>query len=225
MDVTSNLTTACSDPINDAAWQDLHIKLRAFALRQVYAYALPSWRGQEEDIAADIVQETTRRVVERMRKAERGEAAPVQAPTHMMFVIAANYCHDLWRRERRIVRLSTCNCASGEEVIQDDRLNFSEEATENAYREELFSRLAHEIARFPKKQRQALLVDLANRMHFGSRPTPLQDAFLHAGIQLQEYQLPPSANATERGKLISLQNHAYRRIAKLPCVQDYVSAP
>ncbi|MDQ2714438.1 MAG: hypothetical protein M3Z08_05980 [Chloroflexota bacterium] len=224
MDITSNVTMACSELINDVAWPDLYVKLRAFALRQVYSYALPTWRGQEEDLAADIVQEASRRAVERMRKAERGEAAPVQAPTHMLFVIVANHCHDLWRRERRLVRLSTYNYSCVEEVIRDERSNFSEEATENAYRAELFSRLAHEIARFPKKQRLALLVDLANRMHFGNHPTPLQDAFLHEGIQLQEYQLPPSASATERGKLISLQNHAYRRIAKLPCVQEYVSA-
>ena len=47
-------------------------------------------------------------------------------------------------------------------------------ATEKVYQQELFSVLADEINRFPRKQRTVLLIDLAQRMSFDTEPVPLQ---------------------------------------------------
>jgi hypothetical protein len=91
------------------------------------------------------------------------------------------------------------------------------------YNEGLFRLLAQEIANFPKKQRRALLIDLANRTHYDEELMPLQEAFLAVGIDLREYQhlLPDSAR--ERCRHSSLLCHAYKRVAHLPRVQEYVS--
>ena len=126
------------------------------------------------------------------------------------------------RHDARISRIPEGEEA-GEQPL-DDTESTEERATENAYREVLFTEIAMEIAHFPAKQRQALLIDLANHMSFELQSTPLQKAFLKAGIQLQEYQhLLPVTN-DERNKYTSLLAHAYKRVATLACAQDYVSA-
>ena len=48
----------------------------------------------------------------------------------------------------------------------------------NIYQEGLFKLVAREVNAFPDKQRQAILIDLANCMSFDTQLTPLQKAFL-----------------------------------------------
>ena len=145
----------------------------------------------------DSVQETMRRMIERARRAERGEAEPIYSLKHMATVTAQNYCKDLRRAERRRV---TYRPRSGPapRAGEDEHLHPLEEVTERTYQESLFLTIAHEVARFPVKQRRALLIDLANRMSFDASPTPLQKAFLREGIQLKAYQQLLPKNAPER---------------------------
>ena len=65
-------------PVSDAetfdlnsenTWIKLYPTLEALARCFVYSMHVPSWRGQENDIVADIVQETWRRLIERSLKA------------------------------------------------------------------------------------------------------------------------------------------------------------
>jgi hypothetical protein len=63
-----------------------------------------------------------------------------------------------------------------------------------------------------QKQRIALLIDLANRMDFDVRPTPLQKAFLEVGIRLQDYQQPIPKVPVERSRHASNTSLAYKRI-------------
>jgi DNA-directed RNA polymerase specialized sigma24 family protein len=209
---------------SEATWSSLCASLRALARYLVYSFNIPSWRGQEEDIVEDIVQEAVRRFIERVLKAECGEVGPIHSPKQMMMTIAQNYCKDLRRSERRLLHMPSQDYASQILVDVDEQANTFDAATENVYQEKLFVLLAHEIANFPDKQRKALLIDLANRMSFDTGPTPLQKAFLEEGIQLQQYQQPLPANPKERSRHISLLSYAYRRIAHLPCVQEYISA-
>src|SRR5947209_12441629 len=58
-------------------WDTLYPSLQSLARYLVYALRIPVWRGQEEDMIEDIVQETARRLLERVRKAECGEAEPI----------------------------------------------------------------------------------------------------------------------------------------------------
>jgi DNA-directed RNA polymerase specialized sigma24 family protein len=192
----------------------------------VYSFRVPSWRGQEEEIIEDILQETTRRIIERAQKAEAGEALPIYQLEHMVVVTAHNYCKDLRRRDHRIVRLlADMSIPIGEHVMGKlYQICSLDDATEQAYQEELFTLLAREIAIFPCKQRTALLIDLANHMSFGERPTPLQKAFLIQGIHLEEYRQPLSNNQKERSRHAALLCYAYKRITQLSIVREYMTA-
>lgn len=222
----TNAITFCSENSKrerEATWDSLCASLRIRARYLVYSFRVPSWRGQEEDIIEDIVQETVHRLIERARKAEGGETDPIYSPKYML-TIAQNYCKDLRRSERRLLHLPSQDCVSQILVNIDGQANTLDAATENVYQEKLFVLLAHEIANFPDKQRKALLIDLANRMSFDTKRTPLQMAFLEEGIQLQQYQQPLPANPEELSRHRSLLSYAYRRIAHLPCIQEYILA-
>src|SRR5205085_2521128 len=93
------------DPGGDIPWRELYSSLCSLAMYLVYSFSVPAWLGQENDIIEDVVQETVRRIVERSRKVERGEATPVRSLEVMMMVIASNYCKDMRRRDHRLIRM------------------------------------------------------------------------------------------------------------------------
>jgi len=217
------LYTDTVDLSSELVWKNLYLSLGSFARSLVYSFGVPSWKGQEEDIIADIVQETMRRLLELSQKAERGEANPIRSLNQLMRIIAQNYCKDLRRHDRRMLRVPDQNYAHPIYASMDDQIHLLESVTERVYQESLFKLLAHEIANFPDKQRRALLIDLANRACFDTQPTSLQRAFLEEGIRLEHYRQPLPADPQGRSRHVSLLNHAYKRVAHLPCVQEYVA--
>jgi DNA-directed RNA polymerase specialized sigma24 family protein len=221
-----NPSVPAYDAKSSSTWQALYPSLRALISRQVYSFRLSSWRGQENEIVEDILQETARRIIEYAQKAEKGEALPIGLFEHLVIVTACNYCKDMRRRDRRFKRLAAdTSIVVGESAMSSlDQTQWSEEAVELVYQEELFTLLAHEIVAFPNKQRNALLVDLANRMSFDEQPTPLQKAFLQVGIHLEHYQQPLPDDLRERSKYAALLYYAYKRVAQLACIQKYGSA-
>jgi DNA-directed RNA polymerase specialized sigma24 family protein len=219
--VTSNIDSF--DLNSEVTWDNLYASVRSLARYLVYSFTVPSWRGQEEDILEDIVQETARRLIERVRKAERGEAEPVYSLKQMMIVIAQNYCKDLRRSDRRLLHMSPRNGGAETVASADEQALALDAVTEKVYQEWLFMLVAYEIANFPDKQRKALLTDLANRMSFETQPTPLQKAFLEAGIRLEQYRQPLPTSPQERSRHASILNYAYRRVAHLRCIQEYTS--
>ncbi len=145
---------------------------------------------------------------------------------HMVMVIARNCCKDMRRHDCRFTRLvGVSSYVIGESTRCDlDQTLISEVATDQVYQEELFEILAEEIVTFPSKQRQALLIDLANRMSFEEQPTPLQKAFLQVGIRLEEYQQPIPDDFKTRSKYTALLYYAYKRVAQLVRIQEYTAA-
>ena len=208
---------------SEITWQQLIHTLGSFARSLVYSYRVPSWRGQEEDIAEDIVQETLRRLLERAQKACRGEADPIQSLHHMTTIIAQNYCRDIRRRDRRLVPMQQDEYVWDTRERKGDQPSIFDAICEGVDHELLLAQIAWEIASFPKKQRKALLIDLANRMYFDIRLTPLQKAFQDAGIQIEMYRQPLPDDIREHNQHTSLLSHAYKRIAQLPCVQAYMA--
>jgi DNA-directed RNA polymerase specialized sigma24 family protein len=209
---------------SDTHWQDIYMMLRPLAKHIVYTYRIPAWRGQENDVAEDIVQETTRKLFEYEQRVARREASPIQALLPMVRVMAYNYGKDVRRRDQRVTHIETEDEGIEHVFFRNDEMSMEESATENAYHEMLFTDMAHEIARFPSKQRQALLIDLATHMSFEQQPTPLQKAFLKVGIRLQEYQNLLPTTPEERNRYTSLLAHAYRRVSALACASKYVDA-
>ena len=202
---------------NEIFWQKLYSLLRPLVKRWVYSSHVPSWKGQEDDVVDDIVQEAITRLFQYSQRAERGEVVPIETIEHMIKVVALNYCRDLKRRERRLLRSTTNEWSYGEHVDSTNTVDPAEIAIDKAFQEWLFERLSLEIVRFPKKQRNALLIDLAYRMHFAARPTSLQRAFLRRGIRLQDFRAPAPKNPLERGRHAANLNLAYKRVANF-CV-------
>ncbi len=214
-DISSNITL-----------EELYTELRALVRYLVGCARVPSWEGQQSDIVEDVVQETMRRLLERVRKGESGEKPPVQSLKHMMLAIAHNYYRDLQRHDCRLSRWQTSEAApspSRSSIGSSEPVPLLDVVTETVYHERLFGLVAQEIGQFPNKQRTALLVDLANLMHFDEAPTPLQTAFSRAGIQLQQYQQPLPEDPRDRSRHTSLLSHAYKRVAHLPSVEEYIT--
>ncbi len=212
---TSLCQRATSDVSNEFNWVELYPRLQALARKLVYNYRIPCWRGQEQDVAEDVTQETAKRLVERLQKTARGEAAPIDTPEQLMATIAHNYVIDLVRREQRLVHLPADELVYALKHTSSDCVQMDEQATENIYDEWLFLQLAYEIARFPAKQRQAILIDLANRTCFDDPKSPLRASFLAVGIDLRDYQQPLSSDPVERSQHASLLYCAYKRLAGL----------
>lgn len=220
---SADLLAETFDLESEITWQQLIHTLGSFARSLVYSYRVPSWRGQEEDIAEDIVQETFRRIIERTQKARRGEADPIHSIQHMTTIIAQNYCRDLRRRDRRFVPMQQDEYAWDVRERTGNHPPIFDATCEGVDHELLLAQIAGEIANFPKKQRKALLIDLANLMYFDTRLTPLQKAFQEAGIQIEMYRQPLPEEIREHNQHTSLLSHAYKRVAKLPCVQAYMA--
>lgn len=201
------------------SWEALYKLLWHLVKVWVYSARISSWRGQEEEIIEDIVHETIARVYERVQKAERGEANPVNSIENLSKAVARNYLIDLIRKDHRLVRLTQDSHLPG---IEHNWIDVSEKVHEAVFRESLFKKLAPEIIKFPKKQKQALLAGLANDIDF-SMSSPLQRAFLALGIKLQDYRQPLPDNPAERNRYASLLSIARKRMANLPCVKEYMS--
>lgn len=207
------------EQVDDVNWREYSPWLLSVAKRFVYLYRIPCWYGQEEDIAQDVAQETMFRMIKRIRQSQQGTALPIHSLKHMAMTIARNYTLDLRRHDSRVVRLSH-SAAMEAELSACDHESPAERAVQQMFDEWLFLQIAREINRLPRKQRYAILIDLANRMSFDSQPTPFQMAFLTEGISLQDYQRLPSENALERARHSSLLSLAYKRITRLPIAQD-----
>lgn len=197
--------------ISEEAWSEAYNQLQAYVSRLVHRLQVPNWRGQEDDVAWDIVQESMRRFVEYTQQAERNEREPVRSMIALLKIIARNYCSDLRRREWRLQREDATLLRD----LNNDAMSFSEVAIENAYRARIFRTLAREIAAFPQKQQKSLLNDLALCMAFEDDPTPLDLAFQAEGISLKEYRVARAADPIQRSRDASLRNYAYKRLGAL----------
>lgn len=213
--VLNNNVPFTDDWRDEQTWVNLINLLRVRTRRLVYSARVVSWRGQEEDIIEDVVQETIRRIFERYQRAERGEALPIYSPEHMAVRIARNYLMDMRRHDCRLQRISS-ECSYLEEACSPgDGLNSFEMALEHVMQEELFAQLAHVIVLFPEKRRTALLIDLANRMCLHVELTPLQKAFLAEGIDFQAYQQALPTDSAGRARHSALMNLAYKQITMI----------
>ncbi len=209
---------------SDESLSKLYHATRPRVKRIVHLCGIIGWRGQEYDVVEDHVQEAVIRTWEFSQQAARGETRPLAYPEAMCMTIARHYSIDRMRQSNRFVRLEQNNCASEEWIVRKHQIDPLEEVVDQAYEESLLLMLPAIIIEFPSKQRRALLIDLANRMDFDEEPSPLQRAFLEVGIQLQDYQQALPEDPVELSRHRSLVSIAYKRIANLACVKQYIAA-
>jgi len=196
---------------SDAFWHNLYSSLRPFVKKLVYSSGISSWRGQEEDLVEDIVQETIVRVLKVFRRAENGKYTQIVSPNALSIVIARHYYEDLRRRDKRLLRSPTNEHLWEVSGFRQAYVDPSELALNNIFLEWIYVKFSIEAVKFSQKQRIALLIDLANHMDFTLVPTPLQKAFLEVGIQLQEYQQPLPRDPVERSRIAANISLAYKR--------------
>lgn len=208
----STCKASTCDLCSDTIWTTLYPLLLSLVKR--WTYNTRVFRGQENDVAWDVVQVAIRKTFEYALKARR-EGIPIVSLKRLSITIAKNYYRDLLRRDSRLVRFTSDEDTDDEQSLLDNLVDLSETAFDKVYEEWLFARLAKEIACLPGKTRIALLTDLANRMSFLGEPTPLQRAFLDVGIFLQEYQRPLPEDPAARSRHAALLGIAYKRLRKL----------
>ena len=206
------------DLCSDTTWQKLSLLLRPLIKHWVYCSHVSSWKGQELDIVEDILQESLFRIFKYAKKAECGEVPPIEMLEHISMVIAHNCCKDMRRKDQRLTRLSLDEQMFVRQVVMPNRSEVSEIALDNLFREWLYIKVSQDIVKFPEKQRRALLVDLANMMHFDEEPTLLQQAFLKQKIRLQDYQQSLPMNSVDRSRHASLLSVALKRVGKFKYV-------
>jgi RNA polymerase sigma factor (sigma-70 family) len=194
-------------PDNEAMWQELLYFLYAYARRLIHATHVESWQGQKADLVEDIVQETVLRILERTRHTGCRALPPIHSLKGFTTIVARHYCIDLQRHDSRLRRITQHTAEPAEQT------NLFALVTERLSQEELFTRLVHHVAHFPRKQREALLIDLAKHLHF-AEASALQKAFLAQGIDLRTYQRPLPDDPLERTRHIALVSVAYKRVAR-----------
>jgi DNA-directed RNA polymerase specialized sigma24 family protein len=203
------------------AWEKQVSVLRKLVKGWVYSASIPAWRGEEEEVVNELVQEAICRLLERMRKAERQEAEPVNSPDFLSRVIVRHLFIDRVRKEKRLTPLSQLTYASGDDVFAIELADSSEEVQERVMQEALFNELAAEIAKLPRRQKWALLVDIANRTQYDGNDTLLKQALLKAGIHLESY-LKVQMVGKERSQFASLLCLSYKKIASLNSMKRYI---
>jgi DNA-directed RNA polymerase specialized sigma24 family protein len=194
-------------------WSELQNWLKPYVLSWIFAERLPTWRCQEYEIADDVLQETSIRILRYLRPALDGDAHAIQSVEHFSLAVAHNVIRDLARRQRRLVRL-TPSSSPFEYEKAGDTLDFSELALEQLLLEDLFLELAHIINEFPPMQRRAILTDLAKYEDCDEESRLLLAAFLKLDINLRDYRRPRALDTVERNKQASLLSIAYKRLRR-----------
>ena len=221
----SSPVSVTSDLYSDTHWTSLYSLLLPLVKRWVYSSKTYAWIGQETDIAWDIVQAAIQRTFEYALNAQ-SDGIAVTSLEHLSIRIAKNYYRDQWRKDRRIVRFDQQDFSLESQFGLYNEVHPSELALNIVYLSWFFIQVANLVITFPARTRTALLIDLASRMHFDDKEiTPLQQAFLLAGIRLQDYvDLLPN-DPLAKSRYASLLSLAYKRLAKEICLdqQDSVA--
>src|SRR5260370_22405480 len=206
---------------SDANWHTLYRQLTVIVTRWVRSTNLPTWKAQREDIIDEIVQETMMRVLKRIRRGESGELSPVFSVEGLCVRIAYNIFIDMVRHDRRLVPIASESWDDVPYDVPDYGEDYSEVAVENVYTASLFRQVAAAIQAFPSKLRAALIIDLVSRMSFNGEATPLQQALLNAGVDLEQYRGRRSSDPAARSRQTSLASLGYKKIGTLACIQEH----
>lgn len=118
---------------NDDLWAKLYRLLLPKVKGWTYNSDVCAWRGQEYDVAWDIVLTAIERTLAYIKNA-RQQGVAVHSPEHLSVVIAKNYYRDCRRQEQRLQRFSTNDVEPDEQLLYNQS-DHSEEASEKVYEE------------------------------------------------------------------------------------------
>lgn len=196
---------------DNALWERLYRFLTPLVRNWAYHSGVSAWKGQEYDVAEDILQMALYKIVKYLDHARR-YSIPIYSLEHLSSVVAKNCFLDVRRRDRRLQRMADDDVES---TLPDRWFDPAQEAEERIYHEELLRISARIIATFSPKIRHAILADLANHTSVAEKtPTFLQRAFLDVGIVLQMYRGPLPVDKVARSNQAALRSLAYKCLAR-----------
>lgn len=207
---------------DDSSWTELYSRLTFQVRGWVYGSHISYWQGQKDEATDDIVSESIKRVIERLKDANAGIADPIVSIYHFARQVAYNYFIDLVRKDGRTVRFSQITAEHEDTTIGLILADIEENTLNVVYYEQFFKLIAREVNTFPKKQKEAMLRDHARRVICMIDPTALLLAYQSVGIQLMDYRNYAPANDVERRRHSSILHCAYRRLSRCPFVQQYI---
>lgn len=201
-------------PKDEQTWYDLYTYLRSLVRGWVFYAHVVIWYGQQEEIVEEIVQETVMSVFEYTLRSHRNEGPPVVYLKAFSRITAYHLFIDLIRKEKRLVPLFSGNSAYEGGIARDELPDVEELAVDHLVFEETVGLAAELITRFPNKQREALLRDLADAAAFAETPSLLERKLAEQGIQLRNYAGQQSDDSQERSRQTSLRWHGYKRLRR-----------
>ncbi len=217
--------------LSEQQWKDLERRLFARTFHFIHRLQVPAWRGQEEDLAHDIVQTTLERAIIRLRQAAAGEATPIASLPGFCWTTAHNHCLDLKRHEQRLIRLYTYTDQPRWDLEEQLSAGYDPigDIIEQIAQTSSLAVVAHLIVTLPNGQRTALLINLAylSFPYFSNEQTPLETALRHVGITLRDYVSMYPVDAKQKNRYASSLSLAYkklRHLAKsLACSESFVA--
>ena len=198
---------------DDLVWTELYTSLNPHVKKSVNGAGIKSWRGQERELAEDVLQEAVIRTFLQTQKAVRGEAAPIVSLFHFSKKVATNHIYDVARKDFRLIRPAN-DITVQEKMVADNWTDSTEEILNDIENAFLFALIAQIIVDFPVKQRNALLIDLAKLSPVDDLCSPLQQALKKVGIRLDTYRNLAPKTSLERGRHAALLSIAYKRVKK-----------
>jgi DNA-directed RNA polymerase specialized sigma24 family protein len=200
------------EPDGELIWSRLRMWLLPHVVAWTYSSHVVIWYGQQWDIAEEIVQEAIMRTFECVQRAMRNEGPPVICPEAFCYKIAQHLFLDRLRKEQRLMHFVFSNDAGRTCAIKDEQANAAELAVDHLSNVETIINAVRSIVRFPDKQREAMLIAMANAIDLDMSPSFLEQALAEYGTQLSDYVRPRSNDPTERGRHSALLWNARKRL-------------
>lgn len=199
--------------LGNVDWEQLHNTLHSSVSKLVLRSSLSAWRDQKPEVIDDVTQDALLKLVMRFDSIERGESPPIDCLDRFSKVVAHHCFINAYRKDRVYLKRSTYDDGVSE---MDEPINHedpAELAIANLHTEHILTKAATEIVKFPRKQKTALLIDLAWLCAFDEEIEPLPVVLLNHGIQLQDYRQQLPADPVIRGRHAALLTLAYKRLA------------
>ena len=203
-------------------WSILYTRLKPLARQWVYGSRLKRWTGEEEAVVEEIVSATVERTFKNLHF-RHAEDEPIHFIWSFARQTAYHYFIDLVRKQGKEIPLSHLCDETNEPPPIPDPEEMEVRIHELMIHEQLYKLAAREIKKFPRKQREALLMDQARWTNFDGEPTPLQLAYQEVGIHLRDYRSQGPERKDVRSRYSSLRYCAYKRLSLLPSVRKLLS--
>lgn len=213
---TQDTAVAVKQPIDEQTWFDLYLWLLPIVEKWVYCADVTTWYGQQRETAEDIVQEAVTRTYRYSQRAERGEVPTIASLKSLTRTIAQNYFRDRRKKDWCLLPPPSYETAWETSRANPSRelLDPSEIAVDQLILNATITDAARLLVKFPPRQRDVLLTDLANITDFNEQPSLLEQTLIEEGIQLRDYCHPLPSEPLARNRHAALLCIAYKRLRR-----------